>query len=346
MLRKQFRIIGDIVLALLLGLIIWCRNDRGAADYYALKLYPHISNVLSRLSSAVPFTLEELIVLAFVAAMVLAVILGVRGKERWHVILGRELRLLLVVYVWFYAGWGLNYSRSSLSQRTGTPLAQFDEDAFRSFLADYAAALNESYEASYSLPADLEQEVRDFYAGRSQECGLAGPKDWQAPKKALASALFSKVGVTGSMGPFMGESMLNGDMPESEYPFTFAHEFAHLMGVSSEAEANYWGFRFCKASRIPAVRYSGYCTLLGNVLRNARRLLPEDEYAEFVGSVREEVRDDYNARVEFWAGKYSKALGKIQDVMYNAYLKGNGISSGTRNYDEFVGLVMTFGDGL
>ena len=43
----------------------------------------------------------------------------------------------------------------------------------------------------------------------------------------------------------------------------------------------------------------------------------------------------------YWAGRYSKVLGKIQDLLYNAYLKGNGIPSGTRNYDEVLSLLMT-----
>lgn len=340
---------GNILLAHGLGFVIWCRMDRGVADFYATRLYPAVSAVLSRFSSLLPFTLEEFIVVGFIAAIIIAVVKGIHNRRKWYSILGNELRIIVLIYVWFYLGWGINYYRSPLPLRLETPLAQYDETRFKAFLDDYVCLLNETaldHGTMIQGLADnsdkaLEDEVRAFYDSRDKAAGLAKPHGWQSPKTAIASGLFSKVGVTGSMGPFLGESMLNGDMPDSEYAFTFAHEFAHLMGVSSEAEANFWAFRFCDSSDDPSVRYSGYSTLLGNMLRNARRLLSDEDYDAFIDSIAPEVKAEYNERAEYWAGKYSKILGEIQSKMYNAYLKGNGISSGTKNYDEVLGLLMT-----
>lgn len=331
-----------------LAFIIWCRLDQRIADFYSTRLYPAISSVLSRISSLIPFPLEEMIVIGFVVALIWTVVIGVRRKHKLYAILSKELGLLLSVIIWFYLGWGINYFRSPLPQRTDTPLARYDEDRFKAFLDSYVSRLNETYRdhGTMVLGKDvdfigLEEEVRDFYSGRSEAAGLSRPRRWQRPKTSLASGLFSKVGVTGSMGPFLSESLLNGDMPETEYPFTFAHEFAHLMGVSSEAEANFWAYRFCESSRDPDVQYSGCFTLLGNIIRNARALLPEEDFKAFIDSIDDPVKQEYNERAGYWSGKYSRILGNIQNAMYNAYLKGNGISSGTRNYDEVVGLLMT-----
>ena len=344
---------GFIPLLLALAFILWCRADQSVADFYSLSLYPVISGLLSRISSIFPFPLEEVIVFGFVIAIVWVIIHGIRRKQGFLSVLGKELRIILSIVVWFYLGWGINYFRSSLPQRMETPLARYDEESFKAFLADYVSRLNETARdhgtmvpAPESLSKAIAPEVRQFYDRLSEDAGLARPKHWQCPKTSLTSGLFSKVGVTGSMGPFLSESLLNGDMPESEYPFTFAHEFAHLMGVSSEAEANFWAYRFCESSQSPAVQYSGCFSLLGNILRNARALLSEEDYAAFVGSIDEDVKAQYNERVEYWADKYSKLLGDIQGAIYDAYLKGNGISSGTRNYDEVLGLLMTdFGCG-
>lgn len=332
---------GYILLAAALAFIVACRLSLPVADFYATRLYPGISAVLSALASPFPFPLEELTGVALLTMMIVTAVRSIRRRDRWHRIVFRELTIVAWIFVWFYLGWGLNYNRSSLSQRLETPLARYDEARFRTFLDDYVRNLNANYTPDFQCPESLEAEVKAFYAGRRPECGLSSPRSWQHPKRALATWLFSKVGVTGSMGPFFSESLLNGDMPASEYPFTYAHEFSHLMGVSSEAEANFWAFRFCADSEDEAIRYSGYFTMLGNVLANARALLSADEYRVLLDSIMPEVKDDYNARAEFWSSKYSRVLGKIQDVMYNAYLKGNRISSGTKNYNEVVALLLT-----
>lgn len=331
----------NLVLVLLFAYVTWCRMNQSAADVYATKVYPLLSSILSRLSSVISISLEEILVMVFVGVVVLIIIDGIRKKRIWYSVLLREVRWLLLIYIWFYIGWGLNYSRSTLPQRLDAPLAQYDEENFKSFLSDYSDQINAAYDTRDRHTVNLLNDIRSFYSSLYPATGLCKPQKWQGPKTALASGFFSKVGVTGSMGPFLSESLLNGDMPDSEYPFTAAHEFAHLMGVSSEAEANYFAFSYCCASSDPSVRYSGYLTLLGNILRNARTLLPEEEYVRFLDTLRPEVKDDFNERAQFWADKYSKLLGSIQDKLYNAYLKGNGISSGTKNYDEVVSYLMS-----
>lgn len=334
--------IRDIILSGLLAYVLICRSDRNMADWYATRLYPVLSGMLSRVSSIVPFSLDEILVVVLCLALILILVRGIRKRERWYYVIWKEVRWLILIYVWFYLGWGLNYSRSSLSRRMDTPIASYDEQAFKEFLTDYVEQLNSSYDSADSKDlAYISGDIRNFYSGLPSRAGLCRPRTWQAPKYALASGFFSKVGVTGSMGPFLAESLLNSELPGNGLPFTAAHEFAHLMGVSSEAEANFWAFRYCQISADASVRYSGYISLLGNILRNARGLLPEGDYVAFVNSIRDEVKDDFNSNQDYWAARYSKLLGRIQNTLYNAYLKGNGISSGTRNYDEVVSLLMT-----
>ena len=331
----------EALLGLLLAFVLWCRADRGMADFYATRMYPVISCVMSRVSSLVPFSLEEFLVIAMALVIILIIVAGVRRKQRWHHVLWREVKWLALIYVWFYIGWGLNYSRSSVFHRLETPVAHYDADSFKAFLSDYAHKLNSSFDMKDDETTDIEEEIRAFYSALPSRAGLCKPHNWQAPKTAMASGLFSKVGVSGSMGPFLSESLLNREMLAVEYPFTASHEFAHLMGVSSEAEANFWAYRFCESSSHQAIRYSGYLSLLGNIMRNAQNLLLEEDYGHFIGSIRVEVLQEYNDKAEYWTGKYSRWLGDIQEALYNAFLKGNGIKSGTKNYDEVVSLLMT-----
>lgn len=43
---------------------------------------------------------------------------------------------------------------------------------------------------------------------------------------------------------------------------------------------------------------------------------------------------------KYWNSMYSKTLGKIQHKIYDAMLKGNKISSGTKNYSLVIDLII------
>ena len=95
-----------------------CRYMAGAGEWYARQVYPVVSGILSAMSSVVPFSLEEWLVVAAVSGLLLYPVLARRHKKSWKRIAGREAEGLLWLYVWFYWGWGINYYRDSFFQRT------------------------------------------------------------------------------------------------------------------------------------------------------------------------------------------------------------------------------------
>lgn len=203
----------------------------------------------------------------FVVGLILALILypiRLRKKGiRLRKIIFREGEILAWVYVWFYLAWGLNYYRDNIYIRLQTPPIAYEEAHFKSFLTDYTARLNATYQAETKIDAQtLRNEIGAFYTNLSSVYGLTKPQSWQTPKEFIFTPIYSKVSVLGSMGPFFSEAQLNADLPEVQYPFTYAHEFSHLLGVSNEAEANYWAYRACTESPSPPcniVVISGYC---------------------------------------------------------------------------------------
>jgi hypothetical protein len=143
------------------------------------------------------------------------------------------------------------------------------------------------------------------------------------------------------MGPFFAEAQLNADLPEVQYPFTYAHEFSHLLGVSNEAEANYWAYRVCTESSSPALQYCGYFGLLPYVISNASYLLQETAFKEWIQTIRPEVIEQYKQKNAYWQERYSPLIGSVQDFAYNLFLKGNKIASGKKNYAEVIGLLLS-----
>jgi hypothetical protein len=189
----------------------------------------------------------------------------------------------------------------------------------------------------------FERQVKDAFAAMPSSAGLSVPRQWQHPKRLLFNGLYSSVGVMGFVGPFFCETQLNNELLPDQFHFVYVHEYSHLLGVSSEDEANFWAYTVCTRSEEPVLKYSGYYGILPYVIANAFRVLPEADYRQFVSSINPEIIADYNAQREYWNSRYSKTLGRLQSAVYDAFLKGNKVSSGTASYLEVIDMIISFG---
>lgn len=337
--------IRHLVLGTLL-LSVWATQWIPAlAALYSQTLYPAIAYVLSGISAAVPFAVGDLFVALSIAGVLLYPFYArMRKKLKWRRILLGEAEYLLWIYAWFYLAWGLNYSQPRFYERTSIPPADYNETNFRSFVNDYIRCLNASYPPQQAVaPQTIRDESVRLYRQLSDSLGVhRPPHSHPRVKTMLFTPLVSKVGVTGSMASFFCEFTLNGDLLPADYPATYAHELAHLLGITSEAEANFYAYQVCTRSAVAEIRFSGYYSILGHVMGNARRLLPEEEYKALTGRIRPEIIALAREDAAYWSAKYSPLVGSIQNWMYDLYLKGNRIESGRKNYSEVVGLLISY----
>lgn len=326
----------------LLVFCVVCRFSAPVAEVYSRYLYPVVSQGLSFLGSTVPFSLEEIVVLSFVAALLFILGKAVRKKEGFLRTLGKTAVVLLWLYVWFYMGWGNHYYRPGFYERNGIRRVSYEPEAFKRFLEEFSTELNRAAYASGTYDRDaLETEIKAFYSGQVSSFGYAKLRRWQHVKKPLLNPLYSAVGVHGFMGPFFCEPQVNLSLLEHEYPYTLAHEMGHLSGVTSEAEASYWGFAFCRQSGNAAVRYSGYLAILPYVLSNAWHLLPEEEFTLWTETLCEKAREDYKRSRDYWEEKRVAWISDTQSWIFNLYLKSNGVSEGIKDYSGVVGMILT-----
>ena len=333
---------GDIIGLLLLAFVICCRFITPVADFYALHCYPVISAALSLCASVIPFSLEEIVVIGFIIAFIAIIIRAVRKKEGFLRWLGKTARVAMWLVVWLNLGWGCNYFRTPLYARLGIHKQTYDEATFTRFMTDYTEALNGSAANTASWDKEsLEADIKDFYSIKATACGYTGFHKWQHVKKPLINPLYSAVGVLGFMGPFFCESQLNLELLDQQYPFTLAHELAHLAGVTSEAEANYWAYIYCRQSDNPAVRYSGHLALLPYASASAKRNYDENKFAEWKASIADKVKEDSAYSSEYWAARRVGIIDKIQHWMMDSFLKSNGVSEGAGDYYGVIGMLIT-----
>ena len=334
-----------VVLIVLLSVVWATQLIPILGEVYAQSVYPVISHFLSSFSKLMPFAIGDLFIFLSVLGLLFNPIRArYIQKKKWKQILLNEMEYLLWIYAWFYLAWGLNYSQKNFYQRTEIPYTAYTPEIFQEFVDDYITQLNRSYTPVNSINQDLirEETVR-IYHQLSDSLGVnRPPHEHPRVKTMLFTPFISMVGVTGSMGPFFCEFTLNGDLLPVNYPATYAHELAHLLGITSEAEANFYAYQICTRSEAMGIRFSGYFSILGHVLGNAQRLLPEEEYTRLFKRIRPEIIELAKNNQAYWAAKYSPVVGAVQDWIYDLYLKGNKIESGRQNYSEVVGLLISY----
>ena len=362
------------VLLVLLSLITLTKLIPLWGFIYTTRIYPIIGTLLSPISGFFPFSVGDIFIALSIAWVIFYPIyeIGLRKKlarryfflaakkgsyPKKKVVFGRVAEYLLWVYAWFYIAWGLNYSQPNIYNRIGMKPVEVSEAKFKAFAYQYADSLNalsiSSDIAGSSIFSDsiaddgLKNRVRDTvlkeYNKIGYKEGINAPFNQHPYAKTMVfTPLSSMSGVTGSMGPFFCEFTLNGDILPHDYPATYAHEFAHFLGVANEGEANFYSYTVCTASADKQVRFSGYYHIFFHVLNNVFDILGEKEGERFLKHIRPEIIQLAKSDRRYWLSKRCKALDAAQDFIFELYLRGNHVAEGRKSYSGVIGLILAW----
>lgn len=328
---------------------------------YTTRIYPVIGTLLSPISGFFPFAVGDIFIALSIAWVILYPIYEIRLRKKR--VFGRVAEYLLWVYAWFYIAWGLNYSQPNIYYRIGMKPVEVSKAKFKKFAYQYADSLNALSNASLSnaslsnarksispdsiVDDALKNRVRDAvlkeYNKIGYREGINKPFNQHPHAKTMVfTPLSSMAGVTGSMGPFFCEFTLNGDILAHDYPATYAHEFAHFLGVANEGEANFYSYIVCTASADKQVRFSGYYHIFFHVLNNVYDILGEKEGERFLKHIRPEIIQRARNDRHYWLSKRCKALDAAQDFIFELYLKGNHVAEGRKSYSGVIGLILAW----
>ena len=328
---------------------------------YTTRIYPVIGTLLSPISGIFPFAVGDIFIALSIAWVILYPIYEIRLRKKR--VFGRVAEYLLWVYAWFYIAWGLNYSQPNIYYRIGMKPVEVSKAKFKKFAYQYADSLNALSNASLSnaslsnarksispdsiVDDALKNRVRDAVLKEYNKIGygegINKPFNQHPHAKTMVfTPLSSMAGVTGSMGPFFCEFTLNGDIRSHDYPATYAHEFAHFLGVANEGEANFYSYIVCTASEDKAVRFSGYYHIFFHVLNNVFNILGEKEGEKYLKHIRPEIIQLARSDRQYWINKRCKALDAAQDFIFDLYLKGNHVAEGRKSYSGVIGLILAW----
>ena len=348
------------VLISLLLIILFIKSSVYWSLEYTFRFYPYIGWMLSHISGIFPFAIGDLFIALSISWVILYPVYQICIKKKlikkgWlrqdatllkkRMVFCHVAEYLLWVYAWFYLAWGLNYSQPIIFVRMRMMPAKVSKQTLRDFANRYVDSINYLSESiSYKdLKKRTQDEVLHGYNQLPLRMGINSPFNQHPRVKTMVfTPLSSMAGVTGSMGPFFCEFTLNGDILPHDYPATYAHEFAHFLGVANEGEANFYSYIVCTASADKLMRFSGYYHIFFHVLNNVFDILGEKEGEKFLKHIRPEIIQLAKSDRRYWLSKRCKALDAAQDFIFELYLRGNHVAEGRKSYSGVIGLILAW----
>ena len=322
------------------------------ADFWSRYPGAFVRALLAHLTSLFPFSLAEIAIILLPAALIVFIVLAVRGKLDF---IKSPLRFTVsliactsMFFSLFALGFGTGYHGSTLDKKMGIEKGKISKEELAetaAYLADKVndEARNVYFETDsfsvmpYSL-SELNRRLLDAYKNVCDEYDFIQRLSSRV-KPVILSEPMSYTHITGVYTYFTGEANLNVNFPDYTLPFTAAHELAHQRGIAREDEANFVAFLVCSASDDPYIRYSGYLNLYEHIASPLSAY--KELYAPISQSLDPKVIGELIAYSEFFDKYRHSAVGEVSESINNSYLQSVG-TAGTKSYGMVVDLAVAY----
>jgi hypothetical protein len=316
--------------------------------YYSRWLYPILQANLTSLSNRSPVALFDVAIVIFILAAIGIWTWSIRLARKKQVLrslwrgLAATLTLGAVVYLWFLASWGLNYARPPLESQLSFEASRVTPQAVRA-LAEFAIdRANQTHAAGHAAGffkvGDSPQQLIDALHAVEKDFGRPRPTLVASPKWSLFTPFYRASGVSGQLGPFFLETLLNPDLTGPERPAVLAHEWAHLSGFAPESDASFIGLLAVLRSGA-AGEYSGWLDIAFEAIGQLQPVTQKIVMQKLAPGPRQDQTEIYNrvmrARVE--------VVDRAAWSAYDQMLKSQGVEEGVQSYSRVIQLLIGTG---
>jgi len=313
-------------------------------SWYAKGTYPAIQASVTAMSNSLGVALFDAAIVIFSSLLI--------GGWVWWIKRARKQRSFrpivrgvvgtitgtAIVYLWFLAAWGLNYARPQLESVLAYDASRITPPAVRALAERAVSEANRTHAAAHAagfpaiadMPAPLAAALHEV----ERELGRPRPTVLTQPKRSLLSPFFRASGVSGMLGPFFLETLLNPDLTGPERPIVLAHEWAHLSGYAPESDASYVGFLAALRAG-PASQYSAWLDLVSEAasqLQPITQRLVLEQLAPGPRADQQAIRERLKALV--------KPVEQVAWTAYDRMLKSQGVEEGVQSYSRVVQLIL------
>jgi hypothetical protein len=319
----------------------------GAASverWYSRWLYPIIQANVTSLSNRVPIALFDVAIVVVSLTLIAIWIRSIRlARKRpilrplWRGFVA-TLTVLAAVYLWFLAAWGFNYARTPLESQIEFNKARVTPQAVRQLAEHAIAQANRTHAAAHAagFPAitDSPQALIDALHSVEKDLGRPRPTVIATPKRTIFAPYYRAAGVSGQLGPFFLETLLNPDLTGPERLAVLGHEWAHLAGYAPESDASFVGLLAAIRSG-PAGEYSAWLDLVSEA---SSQLQPVTQRL-VLQQLEAGPRQDQNAIRE----RLKKLIRPVEQAAWASYdqmLRSQGVEEGVQSYSRVIELLI------
>ncbi len=267
------------------------------------------------------------------------------SRSRFIATLQRSVVMLLLIYVVFYALWGINYNRRGIASQLGLSMGEYSVNDLKTLNVVLLKKVNESNELLFQNPVP-EMTSREMFTKAMlayREVNKQYPFLHYYPASIKASLwgwMGNYVGFLGYYNPFTGEGQVNTTVPKFSQPYTNCHEIAHQLGYAKENEANFVGYLAAVASKDEAFHYSVYLDLF--LYANANLFIADSTAAK---QFAKELHPAVKADLKVWRQFNIRHKNRVEPIirwMYGKYLESNEQPSGVLSYNEVNSFLIAY----
>ena len=323
------------------------------ADFFSRYPGALIRGLLAHLTSWIPFSLAEAMLLLLPVALFFLIRTAVKHySDSWHdtfVYMGILLSVASLLITLLFCGFGTGYYGSTLDQKLGLDRQEVSAEELKYTAEILSDAVSEQAEQvlfrqqSFSVMPYSLDEMNDkllaAYDTVSDQYSFI-PRLKSRVKPVVLSEPWSYTHITGVYTYFTGEANINVNFPDYTIPFTAAHELAHQRGVAREDEANFIAFLVCINSDDPYIRYSGYLNMYEYVASSLYSADPE-AFRQVRNTLPKAVRYEMTAYSKFFDKYRDNVIADVSQAVNDTYLKSQG-TQGTRSYGMVTDLAVAY----
>lgn len=312
---------------------------------YSRFLFPIIRYILDYTIGWCPFPFTYLLIFGLVVYLIYRIngFFKMQPEERSiiQVLMSILSGIGYVIFLFMFL-WGFNYARVSMEKQIGISSSQMTKASLKEELE---ISTSELIEARNKLnidggkirwedhPSNLEVRLRELVSNKMKALGYPIPGRVRG-RILKPKGILLRISTAGVYNPFSGECNIDQGLHPLQVPFTWAHEFTHGYGITSEAACNFIAYIACKESEDPLINYAGHLGYWRYVASNYKSG-EREKYALFRQNLPTEITKDLQSIYEN-GDQYPDILPEIRDFIYGSFLKSQGISDGLQNYSKVV----------
>lgn len=356
--NKSFRfptkyVVLIIIFVLSVTLHIATRFSTKLSDFFNFGISNIIRGTLARITSILPFSLGETILIILPLIMVIlivSVIFDLFSEQTFSKVLFKLSSLIVALYALFALSMAPAYGTSTADHLFNVNCTALTKDELKkaaSILVQNINELTDNVEFNYGSFSKMNPNF-DELSGKlvnaydKLESKYKFINNFSSRLKPIAlSEPMTYTHISGVYSYYTGESNINTNFPDYTIPFTSAHEMAHQRGFARENEANFVAFLVCSESEDPYIRYSGFLNMF-EYITNSLYSLSQEDYYDLFYSLDIRVRCEMAEYGKFFKKYRDSTASKVSGTLNDNYLKSQGIEEGEKSYGMVVDLAASY----